>query len=38
MMMIDNTKNALFALIRAGLWNSGNLDLLIDESTDWQKV
>ena len=36
--MKDNTVGVFFALLRAGLWSSDNLDIRIDESTDWQNV
>lgn len=34
----DNTIEAFFALVRAGLWSDGNLDIRIDGTTDWQEV
>jgi len=37
-MINDHNIQAFFALLRAGLWGNGNLDIRIDESTDWQEV
>jgi hypothetical protein len=34
----NNTIEAFFALVRAGLWSDGNLDIRIDGTTDWQEV
>lgn len=35
---MDNSKRALFELIKAGLWSDGNPDIRIDGTTDWQEV
>ncbi|UKK47477.1 nucleotidyltransferase family protein [Prevotella sp. E9-3] len=37
-MINDHNIQAFFALLRVGLWGNGNLDLLIDGTTDWQEV
>ena len=34
----NNTIEAFFTLVRAGLWSDGNLDIRIDGTTDWQEV
>ena len=34
----DNTIEAFFALVRAGLWSDGNPEIRIDGTTDWQEV
>jgi hypothetical protein len=34
----DNTIEAFFALLRAGLWSDGNQEILVDGTTDWQEV
>ena len=36
--MRDNTVDAFFALVRAGLWSDGNPEIRIDGTTDWQEV
>ncbi len=36
--MRSKNTTAFLSLLRAGLWGSGNLDLLIDGPTDWQEV
>lgn len=36
--MRDNTIEAFFALVRAGLWSDGNPEIRIDGTTDWQEV
>ena len=36
--MIDNTIEAFFKLLRAGLWGNGNLDIRIEGAADWQEV
>ena len=34
----DNTIEAFFALLRAGLWSDGNQEILVDGTTEWQEV
>lgn len=34
----DNTIEAFFALLRAGLWSDGNQEIRIDGTTDWNEV
>ena len=34
----DNTIEAFFALLRAGLWGDGNPEIRIDGTTDWNIV
>lgn len=34
----DNTIEAFFALLRAGLWSDGNPEIRIDGTTDWNEV
>lgn len=34
----DNTIEAFFALVRAGLWSDGNQEIRIDGTTDWNEV
>ena len=34
----DNTMEAFFALVRAGLWSNANQEIRIDGTTDWNKV
>ena len=34
----DNTIEAFFALLRAGLWSDENQEILVDGTTDWQEV
>lgn len=36
--MRDNTIEAFFALVKAGLWSDGNPEILIDGTTDWNEV
>lgn len=36
--MINKNTAAFLSLLRAGLWGNGNLDLLIDGTSDWNKV
>ena len=36
--MRDNTIEAFFVLVRAGLWSDGNHEILVDGTTDWQEV
>lgn len=36
--MRDNTIEAFFALVRAGLWSDGNPEIRIDGTTDWQEA
>ena len=36
--MKSKKTTAFLSLLRAGLWGNGNLDLLIDGTTDWQEV
>ena len=36
--MRDNTIEAFFALVKAGLWSDGNPEIRIDETTDWNEV
>lgn len=38
MQLLNNNSQAFFALVRAGLWSDGNLDIRIDGNTDWQEV
>jgi len=35
---VNNSQDIFFALVRVGLWNDGNLDLRIDETTDWTEI
>jgi len=37
-MLRDNTIEAIFAFIRAGLWGDGNPDIRIDGTTDWNYI
>ena len=37
-MRLDNSQQAFFALIQAGLWSDGNPSIRIDGTTDWQEV
>lgn len=34
----DINQQALFELLRTGLWGNGNPDIRIDGATDWQEV
>lgn len=34
----DNTIEAFFVLLRAGLWSDGNPEIRIDGTTDWNEV
>lgn len=34
----NNTIEAFFSLVRAGLWSDGNPEIRIDETTDWNEV
>lgn len=36
--MRDNTIEAFFALVKAGLWSDGNPEIRIDGTTDWNEV
>ena len=36
--MSNNSVIAFFALVRAGLWGYGNLDIRIDRTTDWDEL
>lgn len=36
--MRNNTIEAFFALLRAGLWSDGNQEIRIDGTTDWNEV
>ena len=35
---MDNSKQAFFELVKAGLWGNGNPDIRIEGTTDWQEV
>lgn len=35
---MDNSKQAFFELVKAGLWGNGNPDMRIEGTTDWQEV
>lgn len=35
---MNNSQDIFFALVRAGLWSDGNLDLRIDRTTDWTEI
>jgi len=36
--MVKEKEEVFLALVRAGLWSDGNLDIRIDGTTDWQEV
>jgi hypothetical protein len=36
--MAKEKEEVFLALVRAGLWSDGNLDIRIDGTTDWQEV
>ena len=35
---LSNTEGIFLEILRAGLWGSGNLDIRIDGTTDWQDI